>query len=256
MPKDHSYYVVDKDLKSLLDETMKMERFSAEVKGMTIVLRLLEVKDDKYRKFQSKLVPNIPPETIIGVRTPELRRIAKSVFESCDRDAFLNDLPHKYYEENLIHLFMLAMIRDFDLCVQSVERFLPYIDCWPVSDQSTPAVFKKNHEKLLPFIKKWISSEHVYTARFGLRMLMNEFLGEDFREEYLDLAASAEGDDYYLKMMVAWFFATALAKRYDETVSFFENRRLDEWVHRKAIQKAVESYRVTDEHKKYLISLR
>ncbi len=223
---------------------------------MTLFDRLIEVKDDEYKSFQAKLVPNIPPETIIGVRTPQMRKIAKEVFESDYRDEFLNNLPHKYYEENLIHFFVLALIKDFDECVSMVEEFLPYIDCWPVSDQATPKSFKKNHQKLLPYIKKWIASQHIYTARFGIRMLMNEFLGEDFKEEYLELVASKKGEDYYLKMMIAWYFATALAKRYDESVKYIENRRLDEWVHKKAIQKAVESYRVTDEHKKYLKSLR
>ena len=155
-----------------------------------------------------------------------------------------------------MHFFMIARIKDFDECVSAVEVFLPYVDCWPVSDQSSPAVFKKNHQKLIPYIKKWIASDHVYTARFGLRMLMNEYLGEDFKDEYLELAASKEGDDYYLKMMIAWYFATALAKRYDETIPYIEERRLDEWVHRKSIQKALESYRVSDEHKEYLRSLR
>jgi 3-methyladenine DNA glycosylase AlkD len=223
---------------------------------MTLFDRLVEVKDEKYRDFQIKLVPTVPPETVIGVRTPDLRKIAKEVFDGKDRDAFLYDLPHRYYEENLIHFFVLARIRDFDQCVKAVDAFLPYVDCWPVSDQATPAAFKKNHAKLLPYIRKWIASTHVYTARFGLRVLMNEYLDEDFREEYLDLAASAQGEDYYLKMMVAWYFATALAKQYAQTVPYFENRRLEEWVHRKAIQKAVESRRVTDEHKRFLISLR
>ena len=223
---------------------------------MTLYDRLIEVKDDTYREFQAKLVPNIPPETILGVRTPALRTIAKEVFVSPERECFLSTLPHSYYEENLIHFFVAAMIKDFDNCVQTVETFLPYIDCWPVSDQATPGSFRKNHSKLLPCIQRWIASDHVYTARFGMRMLMNEFLGDDFRPEYLDLVASKEGEDYYLKMMIAWFFATALAKRYDESIPYFENRRLDEWVHRKAIQKALESYRVTDEHKEYLRSLR
>ena len=223
---------------------------------MTLYDRLIEVKDDAYREFQTKLVPNVPPEAILGVRTPEMRKIAKEVFGSPDCEAFLNDLPHRYYEENLIHFFVISMIRDFDACVQAVEAFLPYVDCWPVSDQSTPKVFAKNHQKLLPYIRKWIASEHVYTARFGIRMLMNEFLGEDFREEYQELVAAKKGEDYYLKMMIAWYFATALAKRYDETVPYFEERRLDEWVHKKAIQKALESYRVTDVHKEYLKSLR
>ena len=223
---------------------------------VTLYDRLVEVKDDAYREFQAKLVPNIPPETILGVRTPEMRRIAKEVAESPDREAFLHDLPHRYYEENLIHFFVIAMIRDFDACVRAVEAFLPYVDCWPVSDQSTPKVFRKNRRDLLPYIKKWISSEHVYTARFGIRMLMNEFLDEDFREEYPELAANKKGDDYYLKMMIAWYFATALAKQYDKIIPYFEQRRLDDWVHKKAIQKALESYRVTDAHKEYLKSLR
>ncbi|MBR4462922.1 MAG: DNA alkylation repair protein [Erysipelotrichaceae bacterium] len=223
---------------------------------MTLHDRLMEVKDDAYREFQIKLVPNIAPETILGVRTPEMRKIAKEVFGSPDRDAFLNDLPHRYYEENLIHFFVISMIRDFDECVQAVETFLPYVDCWPVSDQATPKSFAKNHQKVLPYIRKWIASDHVYTARFGIRMLMNEFLNEDFHKEYLELVANKKGEDYYLKMMVAWYFATALAKRYDETVPYFEDRRLDDWVHKKAIQKAVESFRVTDEHKEYLKSLR
>ncbi len=223
---------------------------------MTLYDRLMEVKDDAYRDFQTKLVPNISPETILGVRTPDMRKIAKEVFESSEKDTFLNDLPHQYYEENLIHFFVISMIKDFDECVQDVETFLPYVDCWPVSDQASPKAFKKNHQKLLPYIRKWIASDHVYTARFGIRMLMNEFLGDDFKEEYPELVANKKGDDYYLKMMVAWYFATALAKRYDETIPYFEDHRLDEWVHKKAIQKAIESYRVSDEHKEYLKSLK
>ena len=223
---------------------------------MNIRERLLELKNEEYRQFTARLVPNIPAETIIGLKTPEMRAIAKNIFMDTDRDIFLNALPHEYYEENLIHFFVISMIKDFEECIQRVEAFLPYVDCWPVSDQATPKAFRKNHEKLLPYIRKWISSEHVYTARFGIRMLMNEFLGEDFREEYLELVATKKGDDYYLKMMVAWYFATALAKRYDETLPYIENHVLDEWTHRKAIQKAVESYRVTDEHKEYLKCLR
>ena len=223
---------------------------------MTLYDRLTKVRDEAYRDFQVKLVPNIPPETVIGVRTPDMRAIAKELSKSPDRDAFLGSLPHPYYEENLIHFFVLAGIKDFDECISAVEAFLPYVDCWPVSDQATPKAFRKNRQKLLPYIKKWIASEHVYTARFGIRMLMNEFLDDDFKPEYLALAASNPGEDYYLKMMVAWYFATALAKRYDETLPYFEQRRLDEWVHKKAIQKAVESFRVTDAHKEYLKSLR
>ncbi len=223
---------------------------------MSVYERLLKVKDEGYRDFQAKLVPNISPDSIIGVRTPDMRAVAKEVFSSKERDEFLNDLPHKYYEENLVHFFVISLIKDFDECIAATERFLPYVDCWPVSDQATPKSFKKNHEKLLPYIKKWIADEHVYTARFGIRMLMNEFLGDDFKEEYLGIVSSKKGDNYYLKMMVAWYFATALAKKYEESVKYIEERKLDEWVHRKAIQKAIESFRVSEEHKEYLRSLR
>ena len=224
---------------------------------MSVYERLLQEKDEAYREFQVKLVPNILPDTVIGVRTPQMRRIAKEVFaDKEEREAFLADLPHKYYEENLVHFFVIAAYKDFDTCVEAVETFLPYVDCWPVSDQATPGVFKKNHEKLLPYIRKWIASDHVYTARFGIRMLMNEFLGKDFRPEYPEMVASKKGEDYYLKMMVAWYFATALAKNYEETVPYIEQHKLDEWVHKKAIQKAVESFRVTEKHKEYLKQFR
>ena len=223
---------------------------------MTIYDRLAPFQDIKYRDFQSPLVPNIPIEAMIGVRTPVLRQTAKELFGTEEGEAFLNSLPHRYYEENLVHFFMIALIKDFDECIAAVERFLPYIDCWPVCDQSSPKAFKKNRGRLIPYIKKWISSDHVYTARFGIRILMNEYLDEDFQPEYLEWAARKQGEEYYLKMMVAWYFATALAKRYDESITYFENRRLDKWTHNKAIQKALESYRVSDEHKAYLKTLK
>lgn len=228
---------------------------------MTIYERLLEAQDLEYKDFQSKLVPNISPDTMIGVRTPQLRAIAKDFAKSGDAKEFLENLPHKFYEENLMHFFLIAMIKDFDECVREVERFLPFIDCWPVCDQSSPKVFKKNHEKILPLIKKWISSDHVYTSRFGMRILMNEFLDEDFKSEYLKWVASKMprsnlDADYYLKMMVAWFFATALAKQYDAALPFIERKKLELWTHNKAIQKATESFRVSDEHKEYLRTLK
>ena len=223
---------------------------------MSIYERLLSNKDEKYKDFQSKLVPNIDKETIIGVRTPQIREIAKKVFGTQEADTFIQVLPHQYYEENLIHFFIISKIKNFDECVKEVEKFLPYIDCWPVCDQASPLVFKKNHDKLLPLIKKWIKSNHVYTARFGIRMLMNEFLNDDFKEEYLELVSSKKGNDYYLKMMIAWFFATALAKQYDATIKYIENGCLDPWIHQKTIQKAIESYRVSDEHKEYLKNFR
>ena len=223
---------------------------------MSVYEELCKVKDDKYKEFQSALVPNISKDTILGVRTPEMRKIAKDMFNTDEGKKFLKKLPHKYYEENLVHFFMIALIKDFDECVKETERFLPYIDCWPVCDQSSPKAFKKKHDEILPLIKKWIDSDHVYTSRFGMRMLMNEFLGEDFKPEYLTWVASKKGEDYYLKMMVAWYFATALAKQYDATIPFFEKHILDDWCHKKAIQKAIESFRVSDEHKEYLKTLR
>ena len=219
---------------------------------MSVYERLMMYQDKEYKEFQSKLVPNIDKETIIGVRTPQMRSIVKEIFGTEEANDFLKVLPHQYYEENIIHFFLISKIKDFDDCVKEVERFLPYIDCWPVCDQATPLVFKKNHDKLIPLIKKWIKFKHVYTARFGIRMLMNEFLDKDFKEEYLELVSSKKGEDYYLKMMIAWYFATALAKQYDKTIKYIENRTLDPWVHNKTIQKAVESYRVSDKHKEYL----
>lgn len=223
---------------------------------MSIYDRLMKHQDIKYRDFQSNLVPNIDKNTIIGVRTPDMRNIAKEVFNTEEADEFLNILPHKYYEENLVHIFLISMIKDFDLCVNEINRFLPFVDCWPVCDQSSPKVFKKNHDKLLPLIKNWILSDHVYTARFAIRILMNEFLDDDFKEEYFELVSSKKGEDYYLKMMVAWYFATALAKKYDYAIKVFESHKLDKWTHNKAIQKALESFRVTDSHKEYLRSLK
>ena len=223
---------------------------------MTIREKLFGFEDPKYREFQSKLVPNIEKETIIGVRTPDMKKIAKEFAKKESTKDFLNDLPHKYYEENLVHIFILSMIKDFDECVKGLEAFFPYIDCWPVCDQSSPAIFKKNHEKLLPLVKKWIDSDHVYTSRYGMRILMNEFLGDDFKPEYLKWVSSKEGDDYYLKMMVAWYFATALAKQYEESVKVIERKELAPWTHNKAIQKACESFRVSDEHKNYLKTLK
>lgn len=223
---------------------------------MSVYERLSKFKDNEYREFQSKLVPNISKDTILGVRTPDMRNIAKEVFGTKEGNDFLKKLPHKYYEENLVHFFLIAMIKDFDECIKETERFLPYIDCWPVCDQSSPKVFKKKHEELLPYIKKWIDSDHVYTSRFGMRMLMNEFLDKDFKPEYLKWVCAKKGEDYYLKMMIAWYFATALAKQYDASIVYFEKRKLDEWCHKKAIQKAIESYRVSDEHKDYLRSLK
>ena len=227
-----------------------------------ITKKLFSLQDEKYRDFQIKLVPGITKEQMIGIRTPDLRTLAKKIASNHDTtSAFLQELPHKYFEENLIHFFIVALIKDFDECINQVERFLPYVDCWPVCDQASPKVFKKNHKKLLSLVKNWISSDHIYTSRYGMRILMNEFLGEDFKTEYADLVVSrmsrkGEAEDYYLKMMAAWYFATALAKNWDQVLPFIEQHKLDPWTHNKAIQKALESFRVSDEHKEYLRTLK
>ena len=219
---------------------------------MNIKEELFGYQDKKYRDFQAKLIPNIDSNTIIGVRTPDIRTLAKKMIKEDNYKSFLEELPHTYYEENLLHFFIVSLIKDFNECIKETEKFLPYVDCWPVSDQATPISFKKNHDKLLPYIKKWIKSKHIYTARFGIRMLMNEFLDDDFKEEYLLLVASIKSDDYYLKMMISWFFATSLAKQYDKTIIYLENKKLDKWIHNKTIQKAIESYRITNSQKEYL----
>jgi len=217
---------------------------------------LMEYRDTAYRDFQAKLVPNIDKKSIIGVRTPDMKKVAKEMFATKEGEQFLKHLPHKYYEENLVHFFMIAMIKDLDECINAVDDFLPYVDCWPVSDQASPKVFKKHHAELIRHVERWIGSDHIYTSRFGMRMLMNEYLGDDFEDRYPQWVAEKKADDYYLKMMQAWYFATALAKKYDEVIGYFEEKKLETWTHNKAIQKAIESYRVSDEHKLYLRSLK
>jgi len=217
---------------------------------------LMEYRDTAYRDFQAKLVPNIDKKSIIGVRTPDMKKVAKEMFATKEGEQFLKHLPHKYYEENLVHFFMIAMIKDLDECINAVDDFLPYVDCWPVSDQASPKVFKKHHAELIRHVERWIGSDHIYTSRFGMRMLMNEYLGDDFEDRYPQWVAEKKADDYYLKMMQAWYFATALAKKYDEVIGYFEEKKLETWTHNKAIQKAIESYRVSDEQKLYLRSLK
>lgn len=218
--------------------------------------RLFEMQDLPYRQFQSNLTPTVPPENMIGVRTPQLRSFAKELFREGDCEAFLRELPHRYFEENNLHGFLICLIGDYDRCLEQLDRFLPYVDNWATCDQLRPMVFKKHKDRLIGDIRRWISSGETYTVRFGLEMLMTWFLDEDFRPEYLDLAAGLRSDEYYVNMMIAWFFATALAKQYTQTVPFLERRRLEDWTHRKSIQKACESYRISPEQKQYLRSLK
>lgn len=210
---------------------------------------LFSLQDASFRTFNSRLIPNIAPETIIGVRTPELRRIAK---ELDDGDEFLRRLPHHYFEENLIHGFLLERERDFGAAIAGVEEFLPYVDNWAVCDQLNPKVFKKRRQELLPYIRRWIASDQVYTIRFAIGMLMRHFLDEDFDPDYLQQVAAVRNEDYYVKMMVAWYFATALAKQYDAALPYIIGKHLQPWTHNKAIQKAVESFRISDDQKALL----
>ena len=221
-----------------------------------IVVKLLELADNGYRDFQAKLMPTVPKSTIIGVRTPALRALAKELRGGELAAAFLQELPHKYFDENQLHAFLINDIKDYEQCVQELEHFLPYVDNWATCDQLSPKVLKKQPDATLAAIKKWLGSDHDYTVRFGMEMLMSFYLDDLFKPEFLAWVAADKNEAYYVKMMVAWFFATALAKQYEATVPYFEQRLLPEWSHKKAIQKACESYRVTKEHKEYLRTLK
>ncbi len=218
--------------------------------------RLFENQDEKYKAFHSRLIPNVPPEKIIGVRTPIVRKLATQYSKHTEIGQFLNDLPHKYYDENNLHGFIIAEIRDYDSAVAHVNALLPYIDNWATCDLLSPKAFRKNRDRLKSDIEAWLSSDEVYTKRFAIEMIMSHFLDGDFDESYLPRIAEIRSDEYYIKMMQAWFFATALAKRWNFAVKIIEERRLDEWTHRKAIQKSVESFRITKEQKEYLKSLK
>ena len=223
---------------------------------MSIRETLFSLREEKFAAFQAKLIPNVAPERVIGVRTPTLRKLAKTLRGSGQAEEFLKALPHEFFEENNLHAFLLCEMKDFEACVQAVEDFLPYVDNWATCDQMSPGVFRKNKQALLPYIRCWIASERCYTRRFGTGMLMSHFLDEDFREEYLRLVSDKRSEEYYVNMMIAWYFATALAKQYEAALPYLENRRLDPWVHNKTIQKAVESFRVSDEHKACLRALK
>jgi 3-methyladenine DNA glycosylase AlkD len=217
---------------------------------------LFSMQDIPYRDFQSKLIPNVAADTFIGVRTPELRKYAKQLSKEKDIEVFLRDLPHKYFDENQLHAFILQEIKDFDRCMEETERFLPYVDNWATCDQMSPKVFKKHHDKLPKLIRSWMGSKEAYTIRFGIGMLMEHFLDEEYDPKYPEAVAGIRSEEYYVNMMIAWYFATALAKQYDAIIPYIENRRLDLWTHNKTIQKAIESYRITPEQKEYLRTLR
>ena len=217
---------------------------------------LFRLQDSGYREMQCRIIPTVNPDSIIGVRTPELRGLAGQMAKREDVSAFLDALPHDYFDENQLHAFILSGMKDYQECLDAVIRFLPYVDNWATCDQMSPKVFGKHKKELLQQIKKWIGSGETYTIRFGAGMLMEHYLDEDFDPAYPELVASIRSGEYYVRMMAAWYFATALAKQYDAVIPYIEQRRLDSRTHNKTIQKAVESYRVTPEHKDYLRSLR
>ena len=218
--------------------------------------RLFELQDLSYRDFQSKLMPTIDRETVIGVRTPDLRRLAKKLRGTPEAAEFLRSLPHRYYEENNLHAFLLESIRDYDTCLTQLKLFLPYVDNWATCDMMSPKVFKKHAQELLTEIYRWLDSGEVYTVRYGIGMLMRYFLDEAFSPEYPKRVAEIVSEEYYIRMMVAWYFATALAKQYDQILPYIEEQRLEPWIHNKTIQKAIESYRITPEQKAYLKTLK
>jgi len=218
--------------------------------------KLFGMQDKTYQAFSAKLLPTVAPEKIIGVRTPALRQLAKEVLAAGEAEGFLTTLPHAYHEENQLHAFILAETKDYDACMALVRAFLPYVDNWATCDQLSPKVFRKHRPELLEQIKLWLHSEDTYTVRFALGMLMVHFLDEDFDPSYLELAAQLRSEEYYVNMMVAWYFATALAKQYEAALPFIENRQLALWTHNKAIQKACESRRVSAVHKKHLRTLK
>ena len=228
--------------------------YAKRYKPVTVRIResLFAQQDISYRDFHSKLMPGIDIERIIGIRTPQLRKIAKDFAKDAEIDDFLSSLPHQYYDENNLHGFIISDLKDYHRTIAEIDRLLPYIDNWATCDLIRPKSFNKNHSQLIKDIRRWIKSSKTYTIRFGIEMLMTHFLDDDFRSEYLEWVADITNDEYYVKMMVAWYFATALAKQYETALSIIEQKRLAPWTHNKTIQKAIESYRITNEQKEYL----
>lgn len=217
---------------------------------------LLKKGDRAYRDFMQKLVPGVDPETMIGISTPVLKKHARSGLDPAQRKAFMADLPHRYFEENNLHAYCIGGIRDVDQCIAAIDEFLPYVDNWATCDGLRPTVFKQYPEKLLAAIDRWMVSEHPYTRRFAIEMLMLHFLDARFERAYLEKVARVKSGEYYVNMMVAWYFAEALVRQYDESLPYLVNRRLDPWVHNKTIQKAVESHRISEDRKRWLKTLR
>ena len=231
-------------------------RFLGDVKMTVDEIRthLFELSDEKYAKFQGGLIPDIGQDDFIGVRTPALKAFAKEIVKQGGEGEFLSALPHRYFDENQLHAFIISIDKDFESCLNKVERFLPFIDNWATCDQLSPAVFRKNRDRLKVNIHSWINDEKVYTVRFGIGCAQRYFLDDGY-EEFMPVIAKIRSGEYYINMMRAWYFATALAKQYDAAVKYLEHKRLDGFTHKKTIRKAIESFRVSDEHKKYLKTL-
>lgn len=217
---------------------------------------LFSMQDLSYREFHSRLMPDVEKDTVIGIRVPVLRKYVKELAKDPEIGGFLEDLPHRYYEENNVHGFLIQQMKEYGQCMEELEKFLPYINNWATCDMTSPKVFKKHKEELLEAVRRWIVSDHVYTVRYGIGMLMQYYLDEDFREEYPQMVSEIRSEEYYVNMMIAWYFATALAKQYETILPYIEKQKLDVWTHNKTIQKACESYRITPEQKAYLRTLK
>lgn len=222
----------------------------------TLQERLFAMQDRQYAAFQAKLTPGVPEDSFIGIRVPVLRKFAKEYAKEAESRIFLKQLPHRFYDENMLHCLLISQTKDYEECIRLTEDFLPYIDNWAVCDIMSPKVFTRHKTELMEKVKAWSESSRTYTCRFGLETLMSHYLDKDFKAEYLDIPASAESDEYYVKMMVAWFFATALAKQWESAIPYIEQKRLAPWTHNKTIQKACESNRITSEQKAYLRKLK
>lgn len=224
--------------------------------GIDVQRELFLLEDPKYADFQARLTPGVSRDRIIGVRIPALRKLVKKYYKDPEHIQFLNQLPHMYYDEDLLHGLLISEEQDYEICMRQVEVFLPYIDNWAVCDTISPKAFARHKAELIIKIRTWIASPHTYVCRFGIGMLMKHFLDKDFKPVYLELPAAVHSSEYYVNMMIAWFYATALAKQWDASIPYLETDRLDPWTHNKTIRKAIESRRITEEQKNYLRSLK
>ena len=223
---------------------------------MKITKKLFELQDKEYAEFQSKLTPNVDKDKFIGVRVPDVRKLAKQYIQDDESTEFMNSLPHKYYDEDMLHGLLISEIKDYNLCVKELEKFLPYVDNWAVCDIMGPKILKKYSDEFINKIKQWVKSKHTYTCRFAIKMLMSNYLDKEFKTEYLEIPVNIHSDEYYINMVIAWFYATALAKQWDKTILYLEQNKLNIWIHNRTIQKARESFRITDAQKEYLKKLK